>query len=329
MTVTITPVDHGSSPGDDTGEGAFAAFTSVNANEANIKAAIEELQGRHHTIQNASTTVALGKRYMCNNHAGITLTMPAVFAISATAFSDIQIANTDNTSDVTLTPASGDAFFVDGATHGVDTTFALVPGNLVILSPRTTSSEWDLLVVGGGGGSGIGKQTIWAPANAMRATFSNGCASIADIETTAGSIDMQVLDFDTAADEHAQFQIAFPKRWNLGTVTFRVFWTTTATGTTGVAFGLQGVAVSDADTIDTAWSGGTPIVVTDDAQTAAEDLYVSVESAAVTIGGTPADDDVCYFRIFRDVSDANDDMTEDARLIGVLVFFTTDAETDA
>ena len=50
---------------------------------------------------------------------------------------------------------------------------------------------------------------------------------------------------------------------------------------------------------------------------------------AVTIGGTPAVNDICYFRIFRDVSDSNDDMTEDARLIGIKIFFTTDASNDA
>ena len=54
-----------------------------------------------------------------------------------------------------------------------------------------------------------------------------------------------------------------------------------------------------------------------------------VVQGAVTIAGTPAVGDICYFRIFRDVSDANDDMAEDARLIGVKLFFTTDAANDA
>jgi hypothetical protein len=49
----------------------------------------------------------------------------------------------------------------------------------------------------------------------------------------------------------------------------------------------------------------------------------------VTIGGTPAEGDHVFFRIFRDVSDANDDMTEDARLIGVKILFTINAATDA
>jgi hypothetical protein len=37
---------------------------------------------------------------------------------------------------------------------------------------------------------------------------------------------------------------------------------------------------------------------------------------------------MCWFRVFRDVSDANDDMAEDARLIGIQMFITTDAGED-
>jgi len=172
-----------------------------------------------------------------------------------------------------------------------------------------------------------GKQTMFVPASAMRATASNGCASITDTETTAGRPDQTVLAFDASSDEHAQFQVALPKSWNLGTVTFQVFWTSSATDTDGVAWGLQGVVASDGDTIDVAY--GTAVVVTDDAQSTAEDLYVTAESAAITIAGTPADDDMAFFRVFRDVSDANDDMTEDALLIGIKFFFTTDLANDA
>ena len=175
--------------------------------------------------------------------------------------------------------------------------------------------------------STVGTQTIWVPACAMRPTVSNGCAVITDAETTSGRPDMQVLDFDPSSDEHAQFQICFPKSWNEGTITFSAYWTTTATDTDGVAWGLQGVSVSDNDTIDVAY--GTAVVVTDDALSAAEDLCVTATSGAVTIAGTPAVGDICYFRIFRDVSDGNDDMAEDARLIGVKIFFTTDAANDA
>jgi len=172
-----------------------------------------------------------------------------------------------------------------------------------------------------------GKETIWIPAAAMTPTVSNGSATLTSVETTAGRPDLIVLDFDKDADERAQFQVAFPKKWNLGTVTFQAFWTQSVGAVTdGVAWGLVAVAVSDNETIDVAY--GLPKIVTDDAQGAVEELYVTVESTVLTIAGTPADDDMVFFRIFRDVSDGNDDLAGDARLIGIKLFFTTDANDD-
>ena len=172
-----------------------------------------------------------------------------------------------------------------------------------------------------------GTDTIWIPAAAMRPTSSNGCAAITDVETTSGRPDMQVLDFDPSSDEHAQFQISMPKSWNEGTITAQFYWTTTATDTDGVSWAIQGVCVSDNDTIDVAY--GTAIVVDDSALGAAEDLCVTAATGAITVGGSPAAGDLAFFRVFRDVSDSNDDMGEDARLIGVKIFFTTNAATDA
>jgi len=168
----------------------------------------------------------------------------------------------------------------------------------------------------------IGKQSIWVPAAAMYPTATAGCADIASAETTAGRPDMKVLDFDASSDENAQFSIAMPSYWNEGTITYQVYWTTTATDTDGVAWSLSGVCVSDNDTIDVAF--GTAVVVTDDALGAAEDLCVTAESGSVTLGGSPAAGDLAFFNIERDVSDANDDMAEDARLIGIKIFYTVD-----
>ena len=157
----------------------------------------------------------------------------------------------------------------------------------------------------------------------MTPTTTNGAAR-ATVETTATRPDMQVLDFDKDADEYAQFTVAFPKSWNLGTVTFQAFWSGIA-ATTDVDWGVQAVAMNDNETIDVAF--GTAVVVTDNAQGAVEELLVSAESGAITIAGTPADNDLTYFQIYRDVS--GDAMAGDARLHGVKIFYTTDAANDA
>ena len=171
-----------------------------------------------------------------------------------------------------------------------------------------------------------GKESMWIPSLAMKPTVSNGCAAHVSVETTSGRPDMIVLDFDKDSDEFAQFAIAFPKSWNAGTVTFQFYWSGIA-ATTGVAMSLQGVAFADNGSIDAVY--GTAIVVQDDAQGAVEELLVSAESAAITIAGSPGDNELCYFRIGRDVSDSNDDMAGDCRLHGIKLFFNTDTKNDA
>ena len=173
-----------------------------------------------------------------------------------------------------------------------------------------------------------GKDTIFVPAAAMTATVSNGCSALQKVETTAGRPDMVVLDFDQTVDEHAQFQVALPKKYDGGTVTYQFFWTqTTGTSSNGVAFALQGVAVDDNETIDVAY--GTPVVVTDNSQGVIEEMLIAAESSAVTIAGTPTGLKMLFFRLFRDVSDAADNFAGDARLIGIKFHFTTNANTDA
>jgi hypothetical protein len=173
-------------------------------------------------------------------------------------------------------------------------------------------------------GATIGLQTIWVPAGAMRPTKASGCEAITDVATDTDKPDMTSLDFKVADDSFAQFQIAFPKSWNEGVIKFRVFWCSTATDTDAVDWQLQGVSVPDNSTIDVAY--GTAIHVTDANQGAVEEMLVADLSGDVTIASA-AVDTVTFFRIGRDVSAGT--AAEDARLIGVKLFFTTDAENDA
>ena len=226
-----------------------------------------------------------------------------------------------------IVPATEKLFFIFNNTTGAFTLTVKTSAGTGILVPQATRA---ILYCDGTNvvdtSSAIGKQTEWIPAKDMTPTVSNGCAALASVETTAGRPDMNVLDFDAATDEFAQFQIAFPKGWDKGTVTYKAYWTVSAAVTTGVAISLQGAAISDGDTIDAFY--GSAVIVTDDALGTAEDLSITAESSAITIGGTPADDDICYFRIFRDVSDPNDDMTQDMRLIGIKLFYSLTRPND-
>lgn len=170
-----------------------------------------------------------------------------------------------------------------------------------------------------------GKQTIYIPASALTPATTSGPAA-AQVESTTNKLNYGVLDFDGASAEYAHFTAAMPKSWDEGTVTFKAFWETTNTGTAGVAFGVAGRALSDGDTIDSAF--GTEIFVTDAGQSSAAKRYITAESAAVTIAGSPAAGDICHFRVSRDPANGSDTMTEDARLVGLQLFFTTNVLSD-
>lgn len=170
---------------------------------------------------------------------------------------------------------------------------------------------------------GVGKQTIWIPAGAMTSRTTNGAAS-GTTESTTNKVMNKTLDFDTTTQEFAQFTVAFPKGWNEGTVTFIPFWTA-ASGSGGVVWGLQGVALSNDDAIDTAFGTAQ---TSSDTLIAALDVHVGPESSAITIAGTPAVGDICYFQINRTVSDAGDTLGVDAGLIGVQLLYTIDSTVD-
>ena len=171
-----------------------------------------------------------------------------------------------------------------------------------------------------------GKETIWVPSAAMYPSTTNG-ASAQQVETTATRPDMKVLDFDPSSNEFAQFAVAFPKSWNEGTVTYQVYWSPSNTNTGDCIFTLSGVSVGDGDTIDVAF--GTVITLTDAGIGTVEDQQVTGESSAITIAGSPAVDQLTYFRLERLAGNGADTFTGDARVLGIKLFFTTDAANDA
>ena len=171
-----------------------------------------------------------------------------------------------------------------------------------------------------------GLETIFIPAQAMFGTTTNGADAQA-VETTAVRPELKVLDFDASTAEYAQFSIAMPKSWNLGTVTYQVFWTPSTTNTGNCIFGLQGLSCTEGDTADAVF--GTAIEVTDAGIGTVEDVQMSAVSSDMTIAGSPADNDYTFFQLYRDAADGSDTFTGDARLMGIKLFYTTDAANDA
>ena len=232
----------------------------------------------------------------------------ALLTATGSAVNEITLANAASGSNPTLT-ASG-----DDANIGIS---LATKGSGVIKAEDSGGTVSAVKIAG--------KETIWVPALAMYPTTTNGCAAVAQVEGTAQRPEIKACDFDASSDEFAQFAVTFPKSWNEGTVTFQTFWSVTGTNTGTVCFQLAGGSIANDAAIDTAY--GTAVANTALAASGtASDLMVNAESGAVTIANAAADT-WTSFQINRDIS--ADDQTADARLLGIKLFFTTDAANDA
>jgi len=204
---------------------------------------------------------------------------------------------------------------------------------LAAISTSTTDSNIDLNINPLGTGvlkSGTaavkiaGTETMWVPATAMYAETTNG-AELAQTVLTAGAPELKAFAFDTTTAEAVQFNVSFPKSWNAGTVTFQTMWSASGTNTGTGGFTLAGCSVASDVDYDLAF--GTPVANTSLAASGTQDdLMINVVSGAVTIASV-ADATNTIFRLVRNVS--GDDNTGDLRLVGVKIFYTTDAANDA
>jgi len=270
-------------------------------------------------------------------------TNPDIYTLS---FGDVTLDGTQTLTNKTLTsPKIGTAILDTGGNELINLTATGSAVNEITLANAATGNAPTITASGEtnvslnlvpkgtgtlqGNGSALkiaGKETMWVPSSAMYGATTNG-ADPQQVETTATRPDMKVLDFDAGTDEFAQFSVAMPKSWNEGTVTYQVYWTPGSTNTGNCIFGLQGVACADSDTIDVAY--GTAVTVTDAGIGTVEDQQISAESGAVTIAGSPAAGEQTYFQLYRDANAGGDTFTADARVLGVKIFYTTDAANDA
>ena len=247
--------------------------------------------------------------------------------IATDAVTQAKIADDAVGSDQLADDAVGSAAIADDAVGS-----AAIADNSVDIARLNVSdgSANQVLTTDGGNtlsfqtGKLAGKETIYVPAAAMYPNSTNGCSDLQQVELANGP-ELKCLDFDASSDENAQFTVCFPKSWNEGTVTFQAFFTVSGTNTGTVAWGLSGGSTVDNGSINTAF--GTNVVATAKAHSGtSNDMDVAAESGAVTIANAAADS-MTFFQIMRDVS--ADTQSGDARLLGIKLFFTTDAANDS
>lgn len=239
-----------------------------------------------------------------------------------------------NAGTIALTASVTNYIEVDGSGTVSKNSTAFTAGRFPMATAVTDGSgitaltdKRGLISVSSGSSGTAGKQAIYVGAGSISPSVTGGCAALAKIASAANQPDIVTLDFDATTQEYAQFSVVMPKKWNEGTVTFAPHWSHDATTTNfGVVWDLQAVAVSNDDAIAVAF--GTAQTSADTGGTT-NDFYTGPESSAITVSGTPAAEDCVFFRLSRVTGNGSDTMAIDARLHGITLYITTDAETDA
>jgi hypothetical protein len=171
--------------------------------------------------------------------------------------------------------------------------------------------------------AGLGKQTIYVPASTMIARSSAGAAA-GTIEMPTNKIMQKTLNFDSVTPEYAQFSIRMPKSWNESTVNAAFTWTH-ATGSGSVVWSLEAVAFNSGDAQDAAF--GTAVTIANTGGTA-NAVYTSQYTSGMTVAGSPAAEEYVVFQVGRSPTDGGDTLGVDARLLGVTILYTVNAQTD-
>jgi hypothetical protein len=173
---------------------------------------------------------------------------------------------------------------------------------------------------GGTGTTGI--HDMWIPAGAWMPEATAGCAP-GTFDSGSGNIQPVTCDFDGAGTtvENADTQITFPKSTDESVdLTADVVWTSSA-GSGTVKWQLSCTAASDDDVLNATLPAADTAT---DTLTSIGDVQ-KIAISAITVQSW-AEGDIVFCRVSRDP--ANDTNTSDARLLGVNIHYTTNAEND-
>lgn len=170
---------------------------------------------------------------------------------------------------------------------------------------------------------GQGAHTIWLPAAAFvpwsHAPCGHHAAHGGQFDTWRG------LAFDPVAAEGAIAQLAMPKSWDAGSLTFEVLWAAGAAGAGTVAWRIFATSQGDGDGPPGGWA--LDGLALNDAAAGAGVTCMTAGAAGPVSGA--GERDLLNVLIYRAAGDAADTFAAEAILKGLRVLYTVAAGNDA
>jgi len=129
------------------------------------------------------------------------------------------------------------------------------------------------------------------------------------------------LDFDASTEESSYAQEIIPFRWAVGTdIEVEIDWFHDTADNGKVVWGVEYKTIKEGETVT---DSGTTITQTSAGNHTADKLINTIFDTHI-LGSSLEQGDLFAVRLFRDATDANDTLAEDARLLQVHFHFTTD-----
>lgn len=186
-------------------------------------------------------------------------------------------------------------------------------GNLTISGGGTIDLNGSLLTA-------VSAQIYLSAAGGIPKTTA-GCSAPTQIELATNDQNFYVLDFDSTAQEYADWAFVLPGDYD-GTMGMNAtfVWKEKSGATShDVVWGIRGVCYASDDPLDVA-EGGT-VEITASAGNA-NDVYFSLQTDSITWAGTPEGGQLIHITVYRNPTDTSDTLDTDARLLGVQLTYT-------
>lgn len=193
--------------------------------------------------------------------------------------------------------------------------------NAITTGTKRTYSlpDFDMMI----GATVVGKHDYYIDPTVMYPTTTNGCQSITQTEFATNDINLKYFAFNDSIEENLQFAWIPPRYYDgtPGTIKVKLLWYVVGGSASEVIrWGIKVRSRADGGTIDAAF--GTEIAL-EDTFIANNALHVTDLSAAITPSNA-AKDTQMIINIARKAAHANDTLTGDARLIGVIIEWDRD-----
>lgn len=186
----------------------------------------------------------------------------------------------------------------------------------------TTGSGYSLL---GGGPTTqpmiTGRETIWIPAGAIVPTITSGSV-LNQISLGIDIPDITSCDYAPGNITHSIFNVGMPKSWDCGSLYSSIFWSHTSGATGSVVWRVQGLGVSNNQTLSGVFTSG---ILSTGYSTNSDYQWKTPEFGPLIVSGANTGE-IINFRVSRMVGDPGDTLGVSGRLMGVkLIYLTTGA----